>query len=90
MDLQENKAVNLSLAAPKINRIVVFPKETFSFWHLAGSANARKGYKNGLTIEGGAPSSGDRRRAVPDDEPAALDGFAHGADHHGASPPRWA
>ncbi|MBR5407268.1 MAG: VanW family protein [Lachnospiraceae bacterium] len=52
MRLQENKAVNLSLTAPKINRILIRPGETFSFWHLAGKTSAKKGYKEGLTISG--------------------------------------
>ena len=37
MQLQENKAVNLSLAAPKINSVLIRPGETFSFWNLVGS-----------------------------------------------------
>ena len=36
LSLQENKAVNLSLAAPKINAILIRPGETFSFWKLVG------------------------------------------------------
>ena len=57
MTLQENKAVNLSLAAPKVNGILIRPGEVFSFWHLVGSITARKGYKTGLTIKGGLPDS---------------------------------
>ena len=34
MELQENKAKNLSLASPKINGIIIKPGETFSFWKL--------------------------------------------------------
>lgn len=58
MDLQENKAVNLALTAPKINGILIRPGETFSFWHLAGRTSAKKGYKEGLTISNGQPSQG--------------------------------
>jgi len=36
LQLQENKAVNLSLAAPHINGVLIRPGETFSFWHLVG------------------------------------------------------
>ena len=50
MTLQENKAVNLSLAAPKINKILIRPGETFSFWYLVGNTTEKKGYKEGLTI----------------------------------------
>ena len=46
MRLQENKAVNLSLAAPKINRIIIRPGETFSFWYLVGNTTEKKGYKD--------------------------------------------
>ena len=48
--LQDNKAVNLSLAAPKINGVLIRPGETFSFWHLAGPPSAARGYRAGLVI----------------------------------------
>lgn len=56
--LQENKAVNLSIATPKVNGIVINPGETFSFWRLVGEATEKKGYKTGLTIGRGTTSSG--------------------------------
>jgi vancomycin resistance protein VanW len=56
--LQENKAVNLALAAPKVNGILIRPGETFSFWHLVGNPTAKAGYREGLTIEKGVPCSG--------------------------------
>ena len=52
MTLQENKAVNLSLAAPKISGVWIQPGETFSLWHLVGKTSARKGYKEGLITSG--------------------------------------
>lgn len=55
--LQENKAVNLALAAPKLDRLLILPGEVFSFWRTVGSVTAAKGYRTGLTIRGGAPSS---------------------------------
>ncbi len=58
MELQENKAVNLSLAAPKVNGIIIRPRETFSFWKLVGADSAKRGYKEGLTISNGSPSRG--------------------------------
>lgn len=58
MELQENKAVNLSLAAPCLNCVLIRPGETFSFWHLVGNATARRGFKEGLTISGGETKSG--------------------------------
>ena len=58
MTLQENKGVNLSLAAPKISGVLIRPGETFSLWHLVGKTSARKGYKEGLMIKRGKPDRG--------------------------------
>lgn len=58
MELQENKAKNLSIAAPKISGIIIYPGETFSFWHLVGRCLEKDGYKEGLTIASGKPSHG--------------------------------
>lgn len=48
--LQDNKAVNLALAAPKINGILIRPGETFSFWHLVGRPSVANGYRTGMVI----------------------------------------
>ena len=56
LHLQENKAVNLAIAAPKVDKIVIRPGETFSFWQLVGNPSEKNGYKTGLTIKGGNPS----------------------------------
>lgn len=48
--LQDNKAVNLALAAPKINGILIRPGETFSFWHFVGRPSAANGYRTGMVI----------------------------------------
>jgi len=58
MRLQENKAVNLSLAAPKVNGVLIKPGETFSFWRLVGKTSEAKGYREGLTISCGKASQG--------------------------------
>ncbi len=58
LSLQDNKAANLALAAPKVNGILIHPGETFSFWFLVGSCSKRKGYREGLTIVSHAPSQG--------------------------------
>jgi len=47
MELQDNKAVNLTLAARRIDGVLIRPGETFSFWALVGSCTARKGYLEG-------------------------------------------
>lgn len=52
-DLQDNKAVNLSISAPKVSNVLIQPGESFSFWSLVGSCTAKKGYKEGLTISNG-------------------------------------
>ena len=56
LQLQENKAVNLSIAAPKVNKTIINPGETFSFWQLVGNPSEKNGYKTGLTIAHGEPS----------------------------------
>lgn len=58
MDLQENKAVNLSIAAPKVTNVLIRPGETFSFWNLVGKPSEKKGYLNGLTIANGDTREG--------------------------------
>ncbi|MCI5774292.1 MAG: VanW family protein [Erysipelotrichaceae bacterium] len=58
LQLQENKAINLSIAAPKVTNILIKPQETFSFWHLVGSLDPKKGYKEGLTIANDSTSQG--------------------------------
>lgn len=58
MELQENKAVNLALAAPKVNGVLIRPGETFSFWHLVGKPSAARGYREGLTISAGRTDRG--------------------------------
>lgn len=58
MRLQNNKARNLSLAAPKVNGVLIRPGETFSFWALVGSCTARKGYLPGLTLRQGEAREG--------------------------------
>ena len=58
LQLQENKATNLSLAAPKVTGITIRPGEVFSFWRLVGSTSAKKGYKEGLTISNGTAKAG--------------------------------
>ena len=57
MQLQENKATNLALAVKHIDGLVIRPGETFSVWRLIGRTTKRKGYKEGLTIAKGKPSS---------------------------------
>ncbi|MBQ6165533.1 MAG: VanW family protein [Clostridia bacterium] len=56
--LQENKVTNIGLACNKINGIVVHPGEVFSFWKTIGEVTEKKGYKEGLAIRNGKPTTG--------------------------------
>lgn len=47
---QLNKAVNIALAAEKMNGLVLAPGEVFSFWHTVGKITKRRGYKEGRVI----------------------------------------
>lgn len=58
MQLQENKAVNLALAAPKVDRVLIRPGEVFSFWELVGDLTKAAGYREGLVIAHGQPGKG--------------------------------
>lgn len=50
MQLQENKKINLMIAAKKLNGLVIHPNEIFSFWYLVGETTRKYGYKEGLVI----------------------------------------
>ncbi len=58
MALQDNKAVNLSLAAPKVSGVLIKPGQTFSFWTLVGNCNEKHGFKEGLVIAMGKTGKG--------------------------------
>lgn len=58
MWMQENKVVNLRLAAARVNGIVLRPGETFSYWYLIGRPTARKGYREGMLLRNGRAVAG--------------------------------
>lgn len=58
MALQENKTVNLALAAPRVSGILIRPGEVFSFWRLVGRPSAARGFREGLTISAGRAERG--------------------------------
>ena len=58
MQLQENKATNLTLAVAHIDGLLIHPGETFSIWKLIGRTSEQRGFKEGLTIEKGKPARG--------------------------------
>lgn len=53
MVYQENKVFNLKLAAATLNKIVIRPNETFSFWKLVRNADKHVSYKDGLMVSDG-------------------------------------
>ncbi len=53
MVYQENKVHNLKLAALRLDRLIIKPGETFSFWQIAKHADRFTPYKAGLTIHNG-------------------------------------
>ena len=77
---------NLRLAVARLDGIVLYPGETFSYWRLIGKPTRRKG----LSRRDGAVSRPDRqrcgRRAVPALQSDFLDDSPHAADGSGAVP----
>lgn len=58
MWLQDNKIINLKLAAPRIHGILIRPGEVFSYWHLIGKPSRIKGYAKGMVLRGGTFHAG--------------------------------
>ncbi|WMJ24138.1 VanW family protein [Paludicola sp. MB14-C6] len=50
MVLQVNKITNLKIAVKKLNNVVIYPGETFSYWKLIGKPTAKKGYLEGMVL----------------------------------------
>lgn len=50
MWLQHNKVKNLEIACKSLNKIIIKPGETFSFWRLIGNTTRRKGYVHGMLL----------------------------------------
>lgn len=58
MALQHNKVVNLRLAVPRVNGVVLLPGETFSYWKCIGRPTRRKGYLKGMVLQNGGFHAG--------------------------------
>lgn len=58
MIYQHNKIRNLELAVARLNKIIIYPGETFSFWVLVGNPTQSKGYLTGLVLDQGKISYG--------------------------------
>lgn len=53
MQLQMNKITNLKIAAERLNGIIIYPNEVFSYWKLIGKVSAKKGYIDGMILQNG-------------------------------------
>jgi vancomycin resistance protein VanW len=53
MKYQYNKIVNLSIAAKKLDGLVLQPGEIFSYWQRIGNPTRRKGYLEGMVLHNG-------------------------------------
>ena len=58
MWLQHNKVKNLNIATKAINKIIIRPGETFSYWRLIGNTTKRKGYVEGMILHYGKVTVG--------------------------------
>lgn len=58
MELQRNKIVNLKIAVKRLNGVVVHPGQVFSYWRLIGRPSRRRGYVDGMVLNGGRVESG--------------------------------
>ncbi len=58
MQLQYNKINNLKIAARQLNKIIIRPGETFSYWRLIGNPTKRKGYVDGMVLHYGKVTVG--------------------------------
>ena len=53
MIYQEKKVFNLKLAAAKLDKLIIMPNETFSFWRAVRDADKKISYQDGLTVVDG-------------------------------------
>lgn len=58
MWLQHNKIINLKLATRKIDKLMVYPNEVFSYWKSIGKTTKRKGYVEGMVLSNGKAVTG--------------------------------
>jgi len=52
-DLQRNKIASLTLAASRIDGVIIEPGQAFSFWRLVGKPTAERGFLPGLQLSFG-------------------------------------
>lgn len=56
--LQSNKAINLRIAAARLDGLVLRPGQRLSFWREVGRPSYARGFADGLVLDHGALSSG--------------------------------
>jgi vancomycin resistance protein VanW len=56
--LQENKAVNLRIAAERLDGSLLRPGRRMSFWRLVGKPSYRRGFRDGLVLRQGRLDEG--------------------------------
>jgi len=56
--LQTQKIKNLTIASQKIDRIIIQPGQTFSYWHTIGRPQKRHGYVEGMLLSQGKVIAG--------------------------------
>lgn len=47
---QQNKVINLKLAAGRLDGVLLYPGETLSYWRLIGRPSRRRGYREGMVL----------------------------------------
>jgi len=50
MWMQYNKVINLNIAVKQLNKVIIQPNETFSYWKLLGKPTRKKGYVDGMVL----------------------------------------
>lgn len=58
MWMQHNKIVNLTIAAKRINGLILRPGEIFSYWKRIGKPTKAKGYLDGMILRNGTFRAG--------------------------------
>lgn len=58
LQLQINKVKNIELACSRMDRLIIHPGESFSFWHYVGKTSKRNGFTEGRVIVNGKLISG--------------------------------
>jgi len=56
-ELQEGKIANLKIASKCVTEVVIKPNEIFSYWRLIGNPTKFRGFKKGMMLVNGKPTS---------------------------------